>query len=104
MNKEAIELIEQKKRFCENMIEIETNYENQVYKDMVKENRIFDYILKILKENENSNLKQALNEIRKYINNKQIGEEHFGNELYMFETKYGKHILKIIDETLRGEN
>lgn len=59
-----------------------------------------DYI--ITKE-KNSNLKQTLIDIREYIKNKRIGEEYFGNEPYMFETKYGKDILQIIDKVLGDE-
>ncbi len=41
---------------------------------------------------------KALNEIQEYIKNKKIGEEFFGNEPYMFETKYGKDILQIMEK------
>ena len=46
MNEEAIKLIEEKQRFCQQMIETDdgTNF----YKQMVKENRIYQYILKTL--------------------------------------------------------
>lgn len=68
---------------------IDFNYNDKV----ALKNRVFDYI-----NARDINLKQALNEIREYIKNNRIGEEHFGNEPYMFETKYGKDILQIIDE------
>lgn len=77
----------------------------QRLKELLSEYNIYELVKHTAdEETQNIKLKQALNEIRKYINNKQIGEEHFGNEPYMFETKYGKDILKIIDKTLRGEN
>ena len=118
MNKEAVELIEFKKQFCENMIEVTTDYTAPIYKDMVKENRIYEFILSKLKSdennymNENYNLKQALNEIREYIHreeffmlmnsgsiidtpkDKPVGEDYFKAQ--------GK-IEKIIDKVLEDD-
>lgn len=46
MNEAAIKLIEQKQQFCEQMIEQDDG--TDFYKQMVKENRIYQYILKRL--------------------------------------------------------
>lgn len=46
MNEAAIKLIEQKQKFCEQMIEKDDG--TDFYKQMVKENRIYQYILRML--------------------------------------------------------
>ncbi len=104
MDKEAIEFIESKKRFCESMIEIKQDYTTSTYKDMVKQNRIYEFILSKLKSdednyiNKNTNLKQALIDIRKtIIECKMLMPHEFDWD------EQGDNILQIIDKVLGGK-
>lgn len=58
-----------------------------------------EYIVKIIKqgEQENTNLKQALNEIREYVNTNEIMNNEDGTFL-LKECYYGQEILQIIDK------
>lgn len=100
MNKEAIEFVESKKRFCENMIEMTQDYTAPIYKDMVKQNRIYEFILSKLKSDEenyikgNNTLKQALNEIRERI------EPLVFWDMCTIKGTILKPILQIIDKAL----
>ncbi len=59
-----------------------------------------DYELK-----KNDNLKQALNEIRQYIKSDEatLGEDYYGNIIYLREDFCADNILQIIDKAISSD-